>query len=80
MSKAESVVWTAVALVLAMFLASSCTLSYPRDEVGFWQQHVSMSAWGVTMMTMYGPITIGYLSWNRNIAQPPTPANPPTVP
>jgi len=75
MSRNESVLWMAAGLMLALFLASSCGVPIGKSGKGFWDQHVSATAWGVSMMTMYGPINIGYIQWNRNVQ--PEPASPP---
>jgi len=64
-----------VGFVLIAWLLTGCSMPIGKSGKGFWDQHVSATAWGVSMMTMYGPITIGYIQWNRNVQ--PEPASPP---
>ena len=68
-----------IAACLLLFLSLNGCISYPRSEIGFWQQHVEATAWGFTMVTPYGPFNFGYLSWNRNVKDAADPAKPSDV-
>lgn len=68
-----------VAIILAIALMAPGCMSYPRSDIGFWDQHVLVTGWGFTMATPYGPFNIGYLQWERNIPQPILPASPADV-
>lgn len=66
-----------LAFALGVMLSlNACSLHYPRDQIGFWDQSVTFTGWGFTMATAYGPFNIGYLSWQRNVEKPQAPANP----
>ena len=65
-----------LALFLALLLSASGCMSYPRGEIGFWDQQVGVTAWGFTMATPYGPFNIGYLQWQRNLEENLKPAKP----
>jgi len=65
-----------VLLMLYFTVGCSTELHYPRSQIGFWDQRVTFTGWGFTMATPYGPFNLGYLSWSRNVDNPPEPANP----
>ena len=69
----------AAVLLLLLAVESGCTLHYTRDNVGFWDQQVSATAWGIYYFSPYGPVGIGYLEWARNLpprTELPTIKNP----
>ncbi len=65
-----------VLLMLYFTVGCSTELHYPRSQIGFWDQRVTFTGWGLTAATPYGPFNLGYLSWSRNIDKPHKPANP----
>lgn len=65
-------------LSLSLLLLTGC-MSYSRTEIGFWDQHVMATGWGIGWITPYGPLYVGYFNWERNIAQP-IPPTPPGLP
>lgn len=65
------------ALACLLSLNGCVDTHYPRGEIGFWQQHVQVTTWGLYYIGPYGPIGLGYLQWSRN--QEPNPAQPPIV-
>lgn len=64
-------------LAVTMLLFCSCA-AYPRDQIGFWDQHVAFTGWGITFATEFGPLNLGYLQWQRNMTEL-EPAKPPIV-
>ena len=57
--------------MLMLILFSGCAGFTPSaDEATFWTQKVTVSAWGFSMVTPYGPFNLGYLSWQRNVDNP----------
>jgi len=67
---------------LIVLLTLGGCIHYPRTEIGFWDQHVLTTIWGFGWVTPYGPINIGYMTWERNIENPipPVPPSLPIVP
>jgi hypothetical protein len=80
--------WKATRLIIAFSLIAwmigieGCTIFPPvqeKDQVGFWSQSVQATGWGFHLISPYGVLTFGYLSWCRN-ANPCYPAAAPVVP
>ena len=67
-----------LALVGSLAL-SGCAGFAPGKNADYWDQKVSVTGWGFSMMTMYGPFNIGYLQYSRNVEQPFKPASPADV-
>ena len=56
------------AALLALLLSANGCISYSRDQIGFWDQCVKADAWGISMISPYGPINLGRILWERNTA------------
>ncbi len=52
-------------LVLLAGLIAGCATA--PGYASFWNECVKANAWGFTMGTPYGPINVGYLTWERNV-------------
>ena len=66
-------------LLVGLLFLSGCAGFAPGKNADYWDQKVSVTGWGFSMMTMYGPFNIGYLQYSRNVDNPLTPASPSDV-
>ena len=70
------------ALIAVLLSLNGCTLDYSRQNIGVWDQHVSVTAWGIYYISPYGPVGLGYVEWARNIEPrtqlPALPVTPPS--
>jgi len=64
------------AILLLAALLGGCAGATGKS---FWDQEVIMTAWGITWATPYGPLNLGYISWQRNPEVPMKPARPPKI-
>jgi hypothetical protein len=62
--------------LVLLVLCSTFGCSYPRSEIGFWDQEVTFTAYGITWATAYGPFNLGYIQWQRNLDKNLTPDKP----
>jgi hypothetical protein len=53
---------------LALLLLTGCAGMEPSPYPNFWTQCVKADAWGVSMISPYGPINMGRITWERNVA------------
>ena len=51
--------------ILLLLLAGCATAP---GEAGYWTQCVKVSGYGVSMVTPYGPLNLGVLTYERNVA------------
>jgi len=56
------------AALLAALACVGCGGMTPGPNQDFWDQCVKAEAYGLTMLTQYGPINFGKVTWERNIA------------
>jgi divalent metal cation (Fe/Co/Zn/Cd) transporter len=68
--------FTVACCVAALGFASGCSsmqpVIYNKDQAAtksFWDQSVRFTGWGVSMLTAYGPVNLGYANWERNEAE-----------
>lgn len=54
-------------LVLILTVFSGCAGFEPGIYPNLWTQCTRMEAYGLSGVTMYGPIILGYVKWERNI-------------
>lgn len=63
-----------------MVLNSCAGMTPDKDAKTFWNQKVTVEAYGFSMVTPYGPFNLGYMSWQRNVDEPQKPSGKVTVP
>jgi hypothetical protein len=76
MNLASNVIAAMIGILIAVLLSSGCAGVEPGQYPNFWTQKVAFTGWGFTMATAYGPFNIGYLTWARNVENPPKPSQP----
>lgn len=62
---------TAISIALIVFFLAGCGLDSgfaPSEYRNFWSQCTKFDGWGFTMASPYGPMNIGKLTWERNVA------------
>jgi len=52
---------------LAMLLLTGCAGMEPGQYSNFWTQCVKTQAYGITYYSTYGPVNLGYITWERNL-------------
>ena len=51
---------------LTLLMLCSCAGFTPGQYADFWDQRVSVTAWGIYYVSPYGPVGVGYAEWARN--------------
>lgn len=57
-------------VLLAALLASGCSAT-PAGQSSFWTQKVQLNAIGLNIVTEFGLINAGTITWSRNVDNPP---------
>lgn len=52
----------------ACLLAGCSNMSYPRTEIGIFDQCIKADLWGIYYLSPYGPVGLGRGLWERNVA------------
>jgi hypothetical protein len=55
-----------IKILSCILLLSGCAFSYPRDQIGFFDQCIQATAWGINYISPYGPVTLGYIQYERS--------------
>lgn len=59
-----------IVLLVVALLSNACSISYDRNQVGFWDQCIKVDAWGLSYVSPYGPVNLGKLTYERNVNCP----------
>lgn len=55
-------------LPLALLLLTGCAGLTPGKDPNFWTQCVKADGWGINAISPWGPINVGRITWERNVA------------
>ena len=49
---------------------TGCAGFTPGPYPNFWSECVKLNGWGVSWISPYGPLNVGYVTWERNVECP----------